>query len=198
MHTFMNRTKFPCLPLTSQYLKIIKHFGSLLWFPQKLLLITGWWDTIFSLFICLWFHFTECSVQFHLGFTMIPLNTEIEDLVFPRFKLARNCSRAAVSGRLYLNKNLFFLSFAQRIWNVKFLFRILIKPQIKKSESSTKKNITQENCRAWFAKHFITLYWMTSKRWILQFWLCCDTEQVLMKTLNCNNGIVQLHFFPDV
>lgn len=53
MHTFMNRTEFPRLPLTGQYLKVIKHFESLLCFPQRLLLITGWWGTIYSLFICL-------------------------------------------------------------------------------------------------------------------------------------------------
>lgn len=48
-----------------------------------------------------------------------------------------------------------------------------------------------------FGKHFVTMYWMTSKLEILLFQLCCDTEQAPMKSVNCNNGIVQLHFFQS-
>lgn len=62
------------------------------------------------------------------------------------------------------------------VGNVRGLFRILIKPQLGESESSTKRNIPQENGVVLFAKHFVSLHWMTSEHWLL-FGLCCETAR---------------------
>lgn len=115
---------------------------------------------------------------------------EIKVLLLPRPRLARNCSRQQCQAGWIWNQNLPFLSSAQKSWKCQGFAQNSNKTTAGRVGVLQKGKYSPENGVVLFAKHFVSLYWMTSEHWLL-FGACCETEK---ETENSNNGIAQLRF----